>query len=392
MSRLSLRLASAFISVSVLTACEKGEASTAQAPPPPAVGFVTVTPKQSAVTTELPGRIAATRVAEVRPRVSGIVTEQVFEQGATVQRGDVLYRIDAAPFQAQVDSSEATLRRAKAAQLDARQTADRQEQLRRSNVTSRQEYDSAVARLAQADADVAVAEAGVVTAKLNLQYSSVTAPISGKIGRALITEGALVSASGGENLATIQQLDPVYADFTQPAADLIRLRKALAEGRLEASPNEARVTLRLDDGSEYGEAGRVLFSEAGVDATTGQITLRGQFPNARGELLPGMYVRVTVEQGVQNQSLSVPQQAVQHDAGGQASVLVVNGENKLEQRKVVVGRADGNAWVIERGVAAGDKVMVDGFQRARAGATVQPQPWNPPALASTETNDDARIN
>lgn len=394
MSRLTLRLAAVLISTCALTACEQGEASTPQAQPLPTVGVVTVAQKPSSVVTELPGRIAATRVAEVRPRVSGIVTEQVFEQGAIVQRGDVLYRIDPAPFQAQVDSSEATLRRAEAAQLDARQTADRQEQLRRSNVTSRQDYDSAIARLAQADADVAVAEAGVVTARLNLQYANVTAPISGKIGRALITEGALVSAEGSENLATIQQLDPVYADFTQPAADLIRVRKALAAGRLAASPNEARVTLRLDDGSEYGEPGRVLFSEAAVDETTGQITLRGQFPNSGGELLPGMYVRVTVEQGVDNQSLSVPQQAVQRDAGGQASVLVVNGENKLEQRKVVVGRADGNTWLIEEGIAAGDQVMVDGFQRARAGASVQPQPWTPPALAAAESvgGSTGRVN
>ncbi|MBB3610627.1 efflux RND transporter periplasmic adaptor subunit [Rhizobium sp. BK602] len=384
MRMLFVRLAAACITTASLTACEQGEASAPQTPPPPAVGFVTVTPETLPMTTELPGRVAATRVAEVRPRVTGIVTEQVFQQGTLVSQGDVLYKIDPAPFQAQADSAAATLRRAHAVQLDARQTAERQEQLRKSNVTSRQDYDSAVARLAQADADVAVAEAGLVSARLNLQYSNVTAPISGRIGRALITEGALVSANGSDNLATIQQLDPIYADFTQPASDLIRLRKALADGSLTASINEARVGLRLDDGTEYPYPGRLLFSEAAVDATTGQVTLRGEFPNPDGLLLPGMYVRVEVEQGVRNAGLAVPQQAVQRDAAGNASLLVVADGNKLEQRSIVVGRAVGQRWIIEQGVQAGDRIVVDGFQRARAGATVAPQPWTDPAAAAAK--------
>ena len=384
MGMLFVRLAAACITALSLAACEQGEASAPQTPPPPAVGFVTISPEALPMTTELPGRIAATRVAEVRPRVSGIVTEQVFQQGATVNRGDVLYRIDPAPFQAQVDSAEATRRRAQAAQLDARQIAERQDQLRKSNVTTRQDYDSAVARLAQADADVAVAEAGLVSAELNLQYSNVTAPISGRIGRALITEGALVSANGSENLATIQQLDPIYADFTQPAADLVRLRKALADGSLTAGANEARVGLRLDDGTEYPHPGRLLFSEAAVDATTGQVTLRGEFPNPDGELLPGMYVRVEVTQGTRSAGLAVPQQAVQRDAAGNASLLVIANENKLEQRSVAVGHAVGQRWIIETGIQAGDRVVVDGFQRARVGATVAPQPWTDPAIAAAK--------
>lgn len=388
MRMLFVRLAASCLSALSLAACEQGEASAPQTTRPPTVGFVAIAPETLPMITELPGRVAATRVAEVRPRVSGIVTEQVFQQGATVNQGDVLYRIDSAPFQAQVDSAEATLRRARAAQLDARQIAERQDQLRKSNVTTRQEYDSAVARLAQADADVAVAAAGLVSAKLNLQYSNVTAPISGRIGRALITEGALVSANGSENLATIQQLDPIYADFTQPAADLIRLRKALADGSLTTSANEARVGLRLDDGTEYGHPGRLLFSEAAVDATTGQVTLRGEFPNPDGELLPGMYVRVEVEQGVRNASLAVPQQAVQRNAAGQASLLVVTNENKIEQRSVVVGRSAGQRWIIEQGVHAGERVVVDGFQRARAGTTVAPQPWTDPAIATAKPAEE----
>jgi membrane fusion protein (multidrug efflux system) len=313
----------------------------------------------------------------VRPRVSGIIVERVFEQGSLVKEGDVLYRIDPAPFKVQVDSAEATLRRAQAAQLQARQTAERQTQLTKSNVGSRQEYDTAISQLAQADAEVAVAQAGLAQAKLSLQYANVTAPISGRIGRALITEGALVSSTGSENLATIQQLDPIYADFTQPAADLIRLRKALQDGKLMTGPNEARAQLILDDGTPYSEQGRLLFSEAAVDETTGQVTLRGEFPNASGDLLPGMYVRVQIEQGIERSAIAVPQQAVQRDAGGQASVLVVGAEDKVEQRKVTVGRAIGERWVISQGLKAGDRVIAEGFQKTAPGATVKPQPWTP---------------
>jgi membrane fusion protein (multidrug efflux system) len=337
---------------------------------------VTVQPETLPITSDLPGRIAPTRLAEVRPRVSGIIVERVFEQGSLVKEGDVLYRIDPAPFQVQVDSGEATLRRAQAAQLQARQTADRQTQLSKSNVASRQEFDAAISGLAQADAEVAIAQASLAQAKLSLQYANVTAPISGRIGRALITEGALVSSTGSENLATIQQLDPIYADFTQPVADLIRLRRALQDGKLMTGPNEAKAQLLLDDGTKYPETGRLLFSEAAVDETTGQVTLRGEFPNKAGDLLPGMYVRVQIEEGLERNAIAVPQQAVQRDAGGQASVLVVGGEDKVEQRRVTVGRTLGERWVVSQGLKAGDHVIADGFQKTAPGATVKPQPWN----------------
>jgi membrane fusion protein, multidrug efflux system len=365
------------VAMAALVACQ-GEAM-AQQPgmPPSAVGIVTVGAEDIPIINDLPGRIAPTRLAEVRPRVSGIVVARVFEQGAQVKQGDVLYKIDPAPFQVQVDSAEATLRRAKATQLLARNTADRQEQLRKSNVASAQNFDDAAGQLAQADADVAVAEAGLAQAKLNLQYSSVTAPISGRIGRALITEGALVSSTGSENLATIQQLDPIYADFTQPAGDLIRLRKALQDGKLMTGANEAKVMLSLDDGTEYDQPGRLLFSEAAVDETTGQVTLRGEFPNPKGDLLPGMYVRVKIEQGVEKGAIAIPQQAVQRDAGGQASVYVVNAENKVEARRITVERTVGQRSVISKGLNAGDKVIADGFQKTGPGATVNPQPWTP---------------
>lgn len=350
--------------------------------PPPQVAVVTVKAEDVPITNELPGRIAATRTAEVRPRASGIIIERVFEQGSLVKEGDVLYRIDPAPFKVLVDSAEATLRRAKAVQAQAKNDTVRQEQLKKSNVSSAQNYDDAIAKLAQADADVAIAEAGLATAKLNLEYTEVKAPISGRIGRALITEGALVSTSGTENLATIQQLDPVYADFTQSATDLIRLRKALEDGALMADNNSAEVKLVLDDSSAYPQPGKLLFSEAAVDETTGQVTLRGEFPNPDGDLLPGMYVRVQIEQGIERGAVLVPQQAVQRDASGSALVYVVSADNKAGPRPVRIGRAAGTRWVITDGLKDGEKIIVEGFQKVQPGAEVVPSEWDPNAVAN----------
>lgn len=365
----------------ILAGCKEEQAQQADAAfPPPQVAVVTVKAEVLPLTNDLPGRIAATRTAEVRPRVSGIIVERVFEQGSMVQQGDVLYRIDPKPFQVQVDSAEATLRRAQAVQMQARQAADRQEQLRKSNVASAQQYDDAVAQLAQADADVGIADAGLASAQLNLEYANVTAPISGRIGRALITEGALVSASG-ENMATIQQLDPVYADFTQPATDLMRLRKALEDGALIDDSNAADVKLLLDDGTTYAHDGKLLFSEAAVDASTGQVTLRGEFPNPEGDLLPGMYVRVLIEQGVQKDAILVPQQAVQRDSSGRAQVYVVNDENKTSIRQVTVGRAVDTRWVVTDGLKNGEKIIVEGFQKVQPGGEVAPAEWTPAAEA-----------
>ena len=371
-------------SLLVLAGCQDeqqpGQAGAA-AFPPPQVAVITAAAEDVPITNELPGRIAATRVAEVRPRISGILVERVFEQGSMVKEGDVLYRIDAAPFQVQVDSAEATLRRARAVQLQAQQAADRQDRLRQSNVASAQQFDDAVAQLAQAEADVAIAEAGLATAKLNLEYAEVKAPISGRIGRALITEGALVSATGTDNLATIQQLDPVYADFTQSATDLIRLRKALEDGDLMAENDSADVKLLLDDGTEYPHPGKLLFSEAAVDETTGQVTLRGEFPNPDGDLLPGMYVRVMIEQGVQKNAVLVPQQAVQRDSAGNAQVFVVSADNKAGVRQVKTGRAIGTNWVVTEGLTNGEKVIVEGFQKVQPGGEVVPADWQPQAAA-----------
>lgn len=369
-----------------LAGCQKEGDKQAGAPamPPTPVAVITTKSEEAPIMNELPGRIAATRIAEVRPRISGIIVERVFEQGSIVNEGDVLYRIDPEPFRVQVDSAEGTLRRAKAVQLQAKQAADRQEQLKKSNVASAQQFDDAVAQLAAADADVAIAEAGLATARLNLEYSEVKAPITGRIGRALITEGALVSSNGTEALATIQQLDPVYADFTQSATDLIRLRKALQDGALMKDGNSADVALLFDDGTTYGRTGKLLFSEAAVDETTGQVTLRGEFPNPDNDLLPGMYVRVQLQQGIQKNAILVPQQSVQRDTAGQAQLYVVNAENILEVRRVNVGRAVDQRFIVTSGLQPGEKIVVEGFQKIGPGATVAPTDWQPAGQAPAE--------
>nr|WP_280735148.1 efflux RND transporter periplasmic adaptor subunit [Sinorhizobium numidicum] len=378
-------LAAALATVIFLAGCQKSEEQqAAPAFPPAAVAVFTTATESLPITNELPGRITATRIAEVRPRVSGIVVDRVFEQGTMVKEGDVLYRIDPAPFQVRVDSAEATLRRAKAVLQQAKQTAERQSRLKEAQVTAVQQYDDAIAQLAQAEADVGIAEAGLAEAKLDRQYANVTAPISGRIGRALITEGALVSANGSENLATIQQLDPIYADFTQSATDLIRLRNALEDGQLMGANNEAEVQLILDDGTPYSHKGRLLFSEAAVDTTTGQVTLRGEFPNPDGDLLPGMYVRVQVQQGLEKNAITVPQQAVQRNNAGQSQVYVVTADKKVEFRNVTLGRTVGTRWQVTSGLKPGEKVIVEGFQKIAPGAPVEPSDWDPNAKPQGE--------
>jgi membrane fusion protein (multidrug efflux system) len=348
----------------------------AQGRPPSAVSVVEVQPEAIPILNDLPGRIAPTRIAEVRSRVSGIVLERVFKQGSYVKEGDVLFRIDPAQFQAQYASAKATLQRAQAVQIQARQTAERQKQLRQREVASGQSFDNAVASLAQADADVGIAQASLVTAKLNLDYTEIKAPISGRIGRALITEGALVSAQGADALATIQQINPVYADFTQSANEVLALKRALKTGALtDADPDTAPVRLMFDDGTPYGHTGRLLFLESAVDSTTGQITLRGEFPNPDGDLLPGMYVRVQIEQGVQQNALAVPQQAIQRSSGGEAQIYVVDEKNTAALKSVRLGRSIGDRWVVNEGLKAGDKVIVEGFQKIGPGAPVAPEAW-----------------
>lgn len=345
--------------------------------PPQKVAVVEVAPEAIPVINELPGRIAPTRIAEVRARVSGIVISRVFTQGAAVEEGDVLYRIDPETFQVAVDRAKAVLAEAEASRKAAEQSARRQVELRERNVVSAQQYDDAIAGLARANALVAVAKAEVAATEIDLGRADVRAPISGRIGRARITEGALVSPNDPESLATIQQLDPVYADFTQPSKALLALRRAQDAGQLVRSESgEAAIRLLLDDGSAYAHIGRLLFSESVVDASTGQVTLRAEFPNPEGDLLPGMYVRVLIEQGVEKDALAVPRQAVQRGGGGEAQVYVVSADNKAELRTVTAGRVVGERRVIEDGLAPGDKVIVEGFQKIGPGAPVAPEPWS----------------
>jgi membrane fusion protein (multidrug efflux system) len=344
--------------------------------PPPAVGVLTLRERAVPVVRELPGRISATRVSEVRARVSGILQQRVFEQGTLVQEGDVLYRIDPKLFRVRVASAEASLQRAKATRTNARQQLDRQKTLRDRDVTTGVAYDAANAALAQADADVALAEAALDEATINLEYTQVRAPITGVIGGALVTEGALVTADGTQNLALIQRIDPVYADFTQSSSQLLAFKRALDEGTLASpAPGQARVELVFDDGSVYSSAGKLLFAGASVDATTGQVTLRAEFPNPKGDLLPGMYVRIRIEQAVRHGAITVPQRSVIRTSDGAAQVYVVADDATAQIRDVKLGAAIDRDWIVESGLKAGDQVIVDGVQKVRPSAKVVPEPW-----------------
>ncbi len=344
--------------------------------PPAAVSVIDLKAHPIPVVSELPGRVAATRISEVRARVSGILQERVFEQGALVKEGDVLYRIDPRLFKVRVASAEATLRRAEATRDNAKVQLERQKTLRERNVASGIDYDTAAVNLAQAEADVALQQAALEEAKINLEYTEVKAPITGIIGGALVTEGALVTADGTSNLALIQQIDPVYADFTQSAQDLLSLRRAVTDGKLASpAPDQASVELLFDGGDVYGEKGKLLFSSANVDSTTGQVTLRAEFPNPHGDLLPGMYVRVKVEQAVRQNAITIPQRSVLRTQDGKAQVYVVEADDTAKLRDVELGQALDQEWVVESGLEAGEKVVVDGVQKVQPDAKVAPEPW-----------------
>ncbi|MCB5201854.1 efflux RND transporter periplasmic adaptor subunit [Neorhizobium sp. T786] len=372
----------AYLLTGVLVATSTGYAAAQSGGemPPPAVGVVELAARAVPVMSELPGRIAATRVAEVRARVSGILQERVFAQGSLVKEGDVLYRIDPRLFRVRVASAEASLQKAKAVQQNARQQLERQKTLRERNVATGIDYDTAAVNLAQADADVALAEAMLEEAQINLEYTEVRAPITGIIGAALVTEGALVTADGTSNLALIQQVDPVYADFTQSAQDLMNLKRAVEQGKLASpAPGQARVELVFDNGTVYGDSGRLLFASASVEPTTGQVTLRAEFPNPKGDLLPGMYVRVRVEQAIREAAVTVPQRAVLRTEAGQAQVYVVDAEGTAELRNITLGAVTGSDWVVESGLNDGDSVIVDGVQKVQPGGKVAAEPWTPTA-------------
>jgi membrane fusion protein, multidrug efflux system len=365
-----------------VSACDEPHADQAAAPRPQ-VSVVTLQPSSRPYIRELPGRIAPTRVAEVRARVAGIVLERSFQQGADVKAGEVLYRIDPVRFQVELDAAEAALAKAQAVHDQAEQQAKRVEKLISGQAASQAQYEIAVATFRQAQADVAARKADVARVRLDLDYTSVRSPINGRIGRALVTEGALVGQGEATHLATVHQLDPVYADFTQSAGDLQQLRRDLESGALEqVEPDAAKVRLVLDDGTLYPLAGKLLFSDASVDPGTGQVTLRGEFPNPRGELLPGMYVRVQIQQGTDGDALAVPQQAVQRNDTGGSEVYVVRPDNRAVIKPMRAGRVVDEQWLVLDGLDPGDRVVVEGFQKFEPGDVVDPVPWQPTQAAA----------
>jgi membrane fusion protein (multidrug efflux system) len=336
---------------------------------------------------ELPGRIDAVRIAEVRARVPGILLKQLFKEGADVKAGEVLFQIDPAPLQATLNSAKANLARADAGLKQAEAKANRYKSLVEVNAVSKQSYDDATAAVLQGQAEVQAAQAAVEAADLNLGYATVTAPIAGRIGKAMMTEGALVGQGATTLLAVIQQLDPIYFDFTQSSTELLRLRRALESGSLKsAAAGEARVTLLLEDGSVYPQAGRLLFSDISVDPTTGMVTLRAEFPNPGRWLLPGMFARARLEQAVNQEAITVPQRAVSRGAAGSASVLLVKGDNTVELRPIQIGSAVGNQWVVTSGLKAGERIIMEGLQKVGPGMAVKPVPFVPAPTASAGGN------
>ena len=356
-------------------------------PPPPAeVGVITVSLGDVGLITELPGRLEASRVAQVRARVAGILQKRLFREGSDVKAGQPLFTIDAAPYAAQVAGAKASQARAEANVAQTTGLAERYKPLVEDNAISKQEYANAVAAQKQAEADVGVAKANVQTAAINLGYAAVTAPISGRIGRALVTEGALVGQGEATQLAVIQQINPMYVNFTQSAAEVMKLRGAMASGQFKraSGANAASVRLVMEDGTEYATPGRLLFSDLTVDPTTGQVTLRAEVPNPAGQLLPGLYMRVRLEQAQASNAITLPQQAVTRTAQGD-TVMVVADDGKVSPRPVQIGSARGAQWVVLSGLKAGEKVMVDGFQKLQSGATVRAVPWRAPGAASSAT-------
>jgi membrane fusion protein (multidrug efflux system) len=342
----------------------------------PDVSIVTVKPQPRAIVRELPGRIAPIRVADVRPRVSGIIVERLFRQGSEVKEGDPLYRIDQRPFEVEVQANQAALTKAQATHERAVQQARRMSFLAKERAAPEIENEKAITAEKEAAADVEARKADLARARLSLDYSTIRAPIDGIVGAAQLSEGALVVQNDTATLATIQQIDPIYADFTQSVAELTRLRHAFESGDLERiAPDAIKVHLVLDDGTLYPIAGKLLFSEAKVDANTGQVTLRGEFANPRRDLLPGMYVRVRIEQGIDSDAIAVPQQAVQRNGGGGSEVFVVKDDNSVVLQAIRTGSAQDGQWFVTEGLKAGDKVVVEGFQKFAPGDKVRPQAW-----------------
>ncbi len=381
-------LAVALAAALALGACgQKSDAPAAGASPrAPEVGVITVQPRDIGLVTELPGRLEASRVAEVRARAAGILQKRLFREGSDVKAGQQLFLIDSAPYQASVAQAEASVAQAEASLAQSRALAERYRPLVAVNAISKQEYDNAVAAQKTAEANVAAAKAALTTSRINLGYATVTAPISGRIGRGLVTEGALVGQGTPTELAVIQQIDPLYINFTQSASEALKLKAAMASGKYkQSSANAANVRVVLEDGIVYPQTGRLLFTDLTMDATRGQVTLRAEVPNPERALLPGLYVRVRLEQAQVDNGILLPQQAVTR-SGKADTVMVVGPDNHVTPRVVKLGPAQGSNWVVLDGLKSGEQVMVDGFQKLPRGKpgdpiVVQPVPWQPQGAA-----------
>ncbi len=375
----------------ITSGCERQPKNAAPQAGPPEVSVVTMQPERVTITTELSGRTSAYLIAEVRPQVNGIIQQRLFTEGADVKAGDILYQIDPALYQVAYDSARASLARAEANVTSIRYRTERYKELAAIKAVSRQDYDDTAAALKQAEAEIEVGKAAVESARINLDYTRVTAPISGSIGRSLVTVGALATAGQGSPLATIQQIDPVYVDVTQSSASLLRLQQSMESGTLKRDrSNRARVRLNLEDGTPYPLEGALQFQDITVDPTTGSYILRIVFPNPRRTLLPGMYVRAILEEGVNEQAILVPQQGVGRNPKGEPVSLIVDAEGRVQQRMLTLDRTVGDKWLVSSGLEPEDRVIVEGSQKVKPGVSVNAVPFseahNPAAPPAAESN------
>ncbi len=372
----------------LLGGCERGHGQVAsQQAPVPEVATVTIERQQVELTTELPGRTSAYLVSEIRPQVNGIIQKRMFEEGSDVKAGQLLYQIDPAPFQVAHDSARASLGKAQANLPSIRSRAERYKELLIDKAVSRQDYDDAAAAVEQAKAEIEYWKAAVEAARINLGYTRVTAPISGRIGRSSVTDGALVTAYQPTSLSIIQKLDPIYVDVTQSSAELLRLKRNMESGRLTADGKSAqKVRLQLEDGTPYPLEGTLQFRDVTVDPATGSFALRIVVPNPKHLLLPGMFVRAVIQEGISEQAILIPQQGVGRNPKGEPLALVVDEANTVQQRMLTLNRAIGDRWLVSSGLAAGDRVIVEGLLNVRPGATVKAVPLNGPEAGVVEAS------
>jgi len=366
----------ALASLLLVGGCQSGQGRKTAPAPVPEVATVKVSMESVALTTELPGRTSAYLVAEIRPQVNGLIQKRLFTEGSSVRAGQVLYQIDPAPFQALLENAKAALAKAEANLQATRSRAERIKELLPDKAVSQQDYDDAAAALKQTEADIEYWKAMVQTARINLGYTRITAPVSGRIGKSNVTEGALVTAQQPTPLSVIQQLDTVYVDVPQSTTELLRLKRSLEGGRLnQGGAGQKKVKLFLEDGSEYPLAGTLQFRDVTVDPTTASVILRVVFPNPKGVLLPGMFVRAVVREGIKEQAILIPQQAVSRDPKGNPLALVVDARDKVSQRMLTLDRAIGDKWLVTAGLGPGDRVIVEGMQKVRPGASVKVVPF-----------------